>query len=253
MPLRLRQERGIYLASKQEIISPLVYFDMWVYLKIIQDKKAYKQITSLFNEDFGTLCLSLIALYEIVRRKREIICEIVKFISDMPFVLFDDDMLNDSILLPLDIFTKSGIDNFDQQDLNKILFAFKGTSVVLKKGQEDIVSQFNEIKANHCKIDLMIKPYKRHEKNKVKYTAKEILNIWFGYVLNKKEMCINENDVRDTYHLCKSSVHCDIVTTDSSWRAFIDETFPKLSDKIITDKDGLGIQSLIKKIQNYRE
>ncbi|GAI83325.1 unnamed protein product [marine sediment metagenome] len=98
----------------------------------------------------------------------------------------------------------------------------------------------------------MIKAYKRREKNKVKYTAEEIVNIWIGYVLNKNEMRINDHDARDIWHLFKPIVHCDIVTMEKRWKAFIDETFPILSDKIITNKDGLGIQLLIKKIQKYK-
>ena len=50
MPIRLKKVKGLFL-SEQEIIRPLIYFDTWVFHKIIRDGKAKKPIINLFNDN----------------------------------------------------------------------------------------------------------------------------------------------------------------------------------------------------------
>lgn len=253
MPIRFKKEKCIY-SLEQEIIRPSVYFDTWVLNKIIRDGKVREQISVLFNDDFGTLCLSDTNIVEIVSRGEKEICEIADFICHIPFIIFDDNPLTLSIFKPLDIFHEFGvIDCIDQPiDFKKILLTLKvDPGGIFKQSQDVFIEWVNKIRESKNEGKKMIKVYNKL-KNKQNPTPKEVADSWVGYVCNKIHMKINNHDSRDLYHLCKPLVHCDIVSMDGRWKSFIDETFPALSGKIIADKGGEGIQLLLDIIQNYK-
>ena len=244
--IRLKRNRdGLIL--EQETIPPLVYLDTWVYRRIISDNNKREQFTNLFHNDFGTLCLSDVNIIEIVRSGRKEICEIADCISNTQFVLFEDDILNNSIIKPLNIY----INEFhDKNDMIKFFFDFKKTRNNLNN-EEDFIKKFNEIKNNtHMRINAL-DAYKKCDKNTI-YSAQEVSQIWIGYVINIKTMKMDDHHYRDLWHLCKPIVHCDIVTMDKTWKTFINQTIPNLSHKIICDKRGLGMQMLFDKIRNFK-
>ena len=159
MPIRFKKEKCIY-SLEQEIIRPSIYFDTWVLNKIIRDGIVRERISVLFNDDFGTLCLSDTNIVEIVSRGEKEICEIADFICRIWFIIFDDNPLTLSILKPLDIYHKYGIINCIDQpiDFKKILLSLKiGPGGILKQSQDVFVEWVNKIRESEKEKKKIIK------------------------------------------------------------------------------------------------
>ncbi len=105
-------------------------------------------ILDILNDEFGTLCLSETDIIEIAQGNREDVYKIKKFISDTPFIFFDDNPLNDNTIKPLEIFYEHGLNIDAPQDLLKILIAMKSPTKGYNKAQDDIVKWINDIRKN---------------------------------------------------------------------------------------------------------
>ena len=87
------------------------------------------------------------------------------FIFNIPFVIFNDNPLNDSITKPLDMFHDYNLYIYDLQGLKNILSILKSPSKKLKKAEDDFILWINKIKENQNARNGVIKAYKRHKEN----------------------------------------------------------------------------------------
>lgn len=252
MPIKFKEIKNDCYVYEMFSFKPTVYLDNWALNQFIRMEDVGNKFITLLNNKNGTLAMSYIGLYEIINRKdKNQILKISQFVDKIDCVFFD---ANSKRVIRKE---KNGIVNFSpclSEKFMETCALYSGnptkplnvSQVILKmkneidenpfvyneQFEEQLMPLINKIRKDTKAFKLSQKRFKSKIKKRdleKKYTE-EIDQFFIDFIVNQKNITMQDKEWRDMFHIIVPLAYCDFVLLDKRWLAFAKCTGLKYPD-----------------------